>query len=68
MAVDFGKVLNEMRVAAQAAAGVHWKDIRGFLEQELAIAQREAAAIALEVAAGTKLPEQATIELESIIE
>jgi translation initiation factor IF-2 len=66
--MDFSDTLEKMLAAAKTAAGVHWKDIRGFLENEMAIAKEEAAAIALEVFRKTKTPEQAKIELQSVEE
>jgi hypothetical protein len=66
--MDFEDTLEKMLVAARGAAGGHWKDLRGYLTKEFATAKSEAAAIALEVAAGTKIPEQAEIELQSIKE
>jgi hypothetical protein len=66
--MDFSDTLEKMLAAAKTAAGVHWKDIRGFLENEMAIAKEEAAAIALEVFQKTKTPEQAKIELQSVEE
>jgi len=53
-----------MRDAARIAAGPHWNAIRDYLEKKFAEAKKEAKAIALEVAAGTKTPEQAKIELQ----
>ena len=55
-----------MRDAARIAAGPHWNAIRDYLEKKFAEAKKEAKAIALEVAAGTKTPEQAKIELQSV--
>lgn len=64
--MDFTEILKEMLAAAQKAAGAHWQDVRGYLEQELAEAQKDAKRLALQVANGTKTREQAKIELESI--
>ena len=58
--------LENMLAAAQRAAGVHWNDVRDYMKRELAAAQEEARAIALEVANGVKTPEQAQVELQSI--
>jgi len=55
-----------MRDAARIAAGPHWNAIRDYLEKKFAEAKKEAKAIALEVAAGTKTPEQAKIELQVV--
>ena len=66
--MDFQDTLKKMLAAAEAAAGVHWNDVREYLKNEFAIAKEEAEEIALEVAAGTKTPEQAKIELQSIKE
>jgi len=64
--MDFKDTLEKMLAAARIAAGVHWNDVRDYLAKEFAEAKKEAAAIALEVAAGTKTPEQAKIELQSV--
>jgi hypothetical protein len=60
--------LEKMLAAAESKAGVHWQNIRGYLENEFERARQEAAAIALEVAQGTKTPAQAKIEFEAIEE
>jgi hypothetical protein len=64
--MDFEDTLEKMLVAARTAAGGYWKDLRSYLTKEFTRAKSEAAAIALEVAAGTKTPEQAAIELQSV--
>ena len=64
--MDFTETLKQMLAAARKAAGAHWEDVRGYLEQELATAQKDARLLALQVANGVKTPEQARIELESI--
>jgi hypothetical protein len=64
--MDFKNTLTKMLAAARIAAGGHWNVIRDYLEQEFAAAQKEAKAIALEVRAGAKTPEQAKIELQSV--
>ncbi len=64
--MDFEDTIEKMLVAARTAARGYWKDMRGYLEKEFATAKNEAEAIALEVAAGTKTPEQAEIELQSV--
>lgn len=66
--MDFSDTLEKMLVAAKAAAGVHWKDVHQYLENEILIAKQEAAQLALEVVHGGKLPEQAKIEAEQIKE
>lgn len=66
--MDFSDTLEKMLVAAKAAAGRNWKDVHGFLEGEFLKAKQEAAAIAAEVVAGTKKPEQGKIEIESVEE
>jgi len=58
--------VEKMLAAAEQAAGVHWQDMKGYLANEFARAKEEAAAIALEVAQGTKTPAQAKIEIEAI--
>src|SRR3982074_2907955 len=62
----FEDTLNQMLVAAKGAAGIHWQDVRAYLQKELAAAAEEAKDIALEVANGVKTPEQAKIEVQSI--
>jgi hypothetical protein len=64
--MDFKDILEKMLVAAKSAAGVHWKDVRDYLEREFAQAKEEAKAIALEVANEVKTPAQAKIELQAI--
>jgi hypothetical protein len=64
--MDFNDTLEKMLAAAEAAAGVHWNDMRDYLRNEFAIAEDEAAKIAMEVAGGAKTPEQARIELQSV--
>ena len=64
--MDFKDTLEKMLAAARIAAGAHWNVVSDYLEKEFAMATKEAKAIALEVAAGTKTPEQAKIELQSI--
>jgi hypothetical protein len=64
--MDFKNTLEKMLAAARTAAGPHWNVVSDYLEKEFAEAKEEAKAIALEVAAGTKTPEQATIELQSV--
>jgi predicted nucleic acid-binding Zn-ribbon protein len=63
--MDFTGTLEQMLAAAKMAAGVHWKDMQGYLTKEFAQAKDDAAAIAREVVAGTKTVEQAKIELQS---
>jgi hypothetical protein len=48
-----------MLVAARTAACGYWKDLRSYLTKEFTRAKSEAAA-------GTKTPEQAAIELQSV--
>ena len=64
--MEFENTLEEMLAAARKAAGGHWNVVSQFLEKEFTQAKEDAEAIALEVAAGTKTPEQARIELESV--
>jgi hypothetical protein len=64
--MDSKATLENMLAAAKSAAGVHWNDVRDYMNRELAAAQAEARGIALEVANGVKTPEQAKIELQSI--
>ena len=64
--MDFKDILEKMLAAAKSAAGVHWNDVRDYLERELAQAKEEAKAIALEVANEVKTPAQAAIELQAI--
>jgi stress response protein SCP2 len=66
--MSFNDTVQRMLIAAEKAAGIHWKDMSGYLETEFEQAKNDAAAIALEVANGTKKPEQAKIELEAIEE
>jgi hypothetical protein len=66
--MNFQNILEGMLAAAKKAAGKHWKDMSSYLEAEFKRAKDEAAAGALEVARGTKKPEQAKIELEAIEE
>jgi hypothetical protein len=62
----FEDTLKQMLAAAKVAAGVHWNDVREYMNRELALAEETARAIALEVANKVKTPAQAKIELESI--
>src|SRR6266700_6891275 len=64
--MDFKNTLEKMLAAARIAAGAHWNGVSDYLEKEFAEAKKEAEAIALEVAAGTKTPAQAKIELQSV--
>ncbi|TMP90068.1 MAG: hypothetical protein E6L08_13715 [Verrucomicrobia bacterium] len=64
--MNFKNTLEKMLAAARIAAGAHWNVVSDYLEKEFAEAKKEAEAIALEVAAGTKTPEQAKIELQSV--
>jgi hypothetical protein len=64
--MDFTETLKQMLAAARKAAGAHWDDVGGYVEQQLATAQKAARLLALQVANGVKTPEQARIELESI--
>ncbi len=64
--MNFKNTLQKMLSAARIAAGAHWNVVSDYLEKEFAMATKEAKAIALEVAAGTKTPEQAKIELQSV--
>ncbi len=64
--MNFSDTLEKMLSAAAQAAGVHWKDARGYLESEFQQAKQDAADIAEEVIAGTKTKEQAQLELQSI--
>ena len=64
--MDFKNTLEKMLAAARIAAGHHWNVVSDYLEKEFVEATKEAKAIALEVAAATKTPEQAKIELQSI--
>lgn len=64
--MPFENTLQQMLGAAEAAAGVHWQDVRGYLEKEFAEAEVEAKDIALEVANGITTPEQAKLEMQSI--
>jgi hypothetical protein len=64
--MSFKNTLKKMLAAARIAAGAHWNVVSDYLEKEFAMATNEAKAIALEVAAGTKTPEQAKIELQSV--
>lgn len=66
--MDFEGILKQMLAAAQGAAGKHWNDVRDYLQRELAEAEEESKAIALEVANRVKTPEQAKIELQSIVD
>jgi hypothetical protein len=64
--MDFKNTLEEMLAAARKVAGTHWNVVSDYLEKEFAQATKDAKAIALEVVAGTKTPEQAKIELQSV--
>jgi hypothetical protein len=64
--MDFKDTLEKMLVAAKSAAGVHWNDVRDYLEKEFAQAKEDGKAIALEVANGVKTPAQAEIEGQAI--
>jgi hypothetical protein len=64
--MDIQDTLEKMLAAARIAAGAHWNDVRDYLKNEFEQAAEEGRTIALEVAAGSKLPEQAKIEGQSI--
>ena len=64
--MSFKNTLEKMLAAGRIAAGAHWNVVSDYLEKEFAVAKKDAKAIALEVAASTKTPEQAKIELQSV--
>lgn len=64
--MDFSNTLEQMLAAARTAAGAHWNDIHGYLENEMLTAKQDAVHLALEVVHGSKLRAQADIEAEQI--
>jgi len=64
--MDFKNTLEKMLAAARIAAGAHWNVVSDYLEKEYEEKKKEDETIALEVAASTKTPTQAKIELQSV--